>query len=185
MRSKLTYANVAATLALVFSMSGGALAAQHYLINSTRQINPKVLKKLAGKPGHTGPTGVTGKEGPQGKEGSQGKEGLRGQTGAAGNAVALARVGADGKLVGADSKNISGAELTATPGVYCISTSVPVQSITVSEPHVGGDEGGYAQADITALDGVNLNCPGATAYVITWKFGGKTLEDHPFYVVFD
>ena len=39
-RTRLTYANVAATLALVFSMTGGALAAKHYLINSTRQINP-------------------------------------------------------------------------------------------------------------------------------------------------
>lgn len=46
MRHRLSYANVAATLALVFSMSGGALAATHYLINSTKQINPKVLKKL-------------------------------------------------------------------------------------------------------------------------------------------
>src|SRR5438876_8031642 len=45
-RMRLTYANVAATLALVFSMTGGALAAKHYLINSTSQINPKVLKKL-------------------------------------------------------------------------------------------------------------------------------------------
>jgi hypothetical protein len=45
-RKRLTYANVAATLALVFSMTGGALAAKHYLINSTGQINPKVLKKL-------------------------------------------------------------------------------------------------------------------------------------------
>jgi hypothetical protein len=47
MRRHLTYANVAATLALVFSMSGGALAAKHYLIDSTKQINPKVLKSLS------------------------------------------------------------------------------------------------------------------------------------------
>ena len=45
---KLTYANVAATLALVFSMSGGALAASHYLINSKSQINPKVVRALKG-----------------------------------------------------------------------------------------------------------------------------------------
>jgi hypothetical protein len=44
---RLSYANVTATLALVFSMSGGALAANHYLINSTKQINPRVLKALA------------------------------------------------------------------------------------------------------------------------------------------
>ena len=51
MRRRLSYANVTATLALVFAMSGGALAANHYLINSTKQISPKVLKKLTGKPG--------------------------------------------------------------------------------------------------------------------------------------
>ncbi|MHB8240434.1 MAG: hypothetical protein ACYDHN_00430 [Solirubrobacteraceae bacterium] len=47
MRKRLTYANVTATLALVFSMSGGALAASHYLIRSTKQISPKVLRSFA------------------------------------------------------------------------------------------------------------------------------------------
>lgn len=42
----LNYANVVATLALLFAMSGGALAAQHYLLNSVSQINPRVLAKL-------------------------------------------------------------------------------------------------------------------------------------------
>jgi hypothetical protein len=46
MRRRLNYANVTATLALFFAMSGGALAAKRYLINSTKQINPKVLKAL-------------------------------------------------------------------------------------------------------------------------------------------
>jgi hypothetical protein len=90
---RLSYANVAATLALVFSMSGGALAASHYLINSTSQINPKVLKKLkggtgkagangvAGAPGGAGATGPAGPAGSQGKEGAQGKEGQQGQEG--------------------------------------------------------------------------------------------------------
>jgi hypothetical protein len=76
MRRHLTYANVAATLALVFAMTGGALAAKHYLINSTKQINPKVLKKLrgnAGPKGATGPAGASGKEGPPGKPGTDGK----------------------------------------------------------------------------------------------------------------
>jgi hypothetical protein len=87
MRRRLSYANVVATLALVFAMSGGALAANHYLINSTKQISPKVLKKLTGKTGKTGvdgAAGAAGKEGPQGKEGSAGKEGKEGLAGAAG-----------------------------------------------------------------------------------------------------
>lgn len=80
-RRHLNYANVVATFALVFAMSGGALAAKHYLVNSTKQINPKVLKKLkgnAGKTGATGPAGVAGAPGAQGKEGPQGKEGKEG-----------------------------------------------------------------------------------------------------------
>jgi hypothetical protein len=47
MRKHLTYANVTATLALVFAMSGGAFAAKHYLVSSTSQINPKVLRSFA------------------------------------------------------------------------------------------------------------------------------------------
>jgi Collagen triple helix repeat (20 copies) len=81
------YANVTATLALVFAMSGGALAAKHYLITSTGQISPKVLKKLrsgVGPTGATGATGAVGKEGSPGKTGAAGKEGSPGKTGPAG-----------------------------------------------------------------------------------------------------
>jgi hypothetical protein len=75
MRRHLTYANVTATLALVFAMTGGAFAAKHYLINSTRQINPKVLKKLRGARGRTGAAGAQGKQGAQGAPGAPGAQG--------------------------------------------------------------------------------------------------------------
>ncbi len=78
MRRRITYANVAATLALVLSMTGGALAAKHYLINSTKQINPKVLKKLKGAAGKKGAAGAAGAPG---KEGAPGKNGLNGERG--------------------------------------------------------------------------------------------------------
>jgi hypothetical protein len=81
MRRPFNYANVAATLALVFSMSGGALAARHYLITSTKQIKPSVLKKLRGAKGARGRRGARGPTGLQGKEGVQGKEGPRGLPG--------------------------------------------------------------------------------------------------------
>ena len=42
----MTYANVVATLALIFAMTGSAVAATHYLITSTKQISPKALKEL-------------------------------------------------------------------------------------------------------------------------------------------
>ena len=84
MRKRITYANVAATLALVFAMSGGAFAAKHYLLSSTKQISPKVLKALKGKTGKTGatgPAGLAGKEGSPGKEGKEGKQGTEGKEG--------------------------------------------------------------------------------------------------------
>ena len=56
-RKRVTYANVAMTLALVFAMSGGAYASK-YLITSTKQISPKVLKTLKGAAGKTGPAGA-------------------------------------------------------------------------------------------------------------------------------
>jgi hypothetical protein len=86
MRRRLNYANVTATLALFFAMSGGALAAKHYLINSTKQINPKVLRALKGNAGPAGPAGAAGLAGAAGKEGPQGKEGPPGKEGAAGKA---------------------------------------------------------------------------------------------------
>lgn len=75
-QKRLTYANVVATLALVFAMSGGAVAASHYLITSTKQISPKVIKKLKGK---AGPQGPAGKAGAAGQAGQTGKEGPAGQ----------------------------------------------------------------------------------------------------------
>jgi Collagen triple helix repeat (20 copies) len=92
-RRYVSYANVTATLALVFSMSGGALAASHYLIDSTKQINPKVLKSLRGKMGETGRTGL---QGPQGSQGSQGAQGLQGAQGAKGEKGSEGEKGPEG-----------------------------------------------------------------------------------------
>jgi len=77
-RRHLSYANVAATMALVFAMGGTAIAAKHYLITSTKQIKPSVLKALTGNTGKTGPAGPQGIPGAPGGTGSTGKEGPQG-----------------------------------------------------------------------------------------------------------
>ena len=71
-RRRFTYANVAVTLALVFAMTGGAYAAKRYVITSTKQISPTVLKRLAGK---GGPAGANGAQGPAGAAGAKGENG--------------------------------------------------------------------------------------------------------------
>jgi hypothetical protein len=95
-RPRLTYANVAATLALVLAMSGGAVAATHYLITSSKQISPKVLKELKkpGAQGATGPAGATGSAGAAGTNGTNGALGPEGKQGQQGVQ------GPEGKLAG-------------------------------------------------------------------------------------
>jgi hypothetical protein len=87
-RKRLTYANVTATLALFFAMSGGAMAASHYLITSTKQIKPSVLKSLVGKPGVAGKNGSNGVNGAAGEKGATGATGASGSPGASGQSVA-------------------------------------------------------------------------------------------------
>jgi hypothetical protein len=107
-RMRMTYANVLMTLALVFAMTGGAYAAKKYLITSTKQISPSVLKALAGKPGPAGSAGapgapgkdgaqgLKGETGAEGKQGLEGKEGKAGATGGTGPAGAKGATGATG-----------------------------------------------------------------------------------------
>lgn len=108
LRKRVTYANVALTVALVFAMSGGAFAASKYLITSTKQISPKVLKALKGADGRSGATGPVGAAGPAGPAGTQGPAGPvgsagpmgatgeQGPAGPAGSAGAPGKAGKDG-----------------------------------------------------------------------------------------
>lgn len=81
LRSRMTYANVTATLALVFAMSGGAYAASKFLITNTKQIKPSVLAQLKGKTGPAGPAGTAGSVGPAGPQGAPGAKGENGASG--------------------------------------------------------------------------------------------------------
>jgi hypothetical protein len=80
-RRRITYVNVAMTLVLVFAMTGGAYAANKYVITSTKQISPKVLKALTGKPGKNGAVGATGPQGPAGSASAKGEPGTPGTAG--------------------------------------------------------------------------------------------------------
>jgi hypothetical protein len=92
-RRHATPASVIAVLALVFAMSGGAYAAKKYLISSTKQISPSVLKALKGTNGKSGTTGPAGPVGATGSAGPSGTTGSAGPTGAAGTG----KEGAPGK----------------------------------------------------------------------------------------
>jgi hypothetical protein len=91
-------ATAIATLALVFAMTGGAYAAKRYLITSTKQISPKVLKSLKGAKGANGANGANGAQGATGPAGATGPGGATGPAGAGatGPAGATGATGAQG-----------------------------------------------------------------------------------------
>jgi hypothetical protein len=66
---------VIAAVALFFALGGSAIAARHYLITSTSQIKPSVLKELRGATGAAGAEGAAGPAGPAGVTGPQGPAG--------------------------------------------------------------------------------------------------------------
>jgi hypothetical protein len=148
-RRRLTYANVVVTFALVFAMSGGAYAASKYLITSTKQISPKVLKSLVGKtgkagaPGPAGVVGPAGSAGPAGPVGPAGKEGLagKGETGPEGKAGATGPAGPEGSF---NTTLPSGKTLKGD------------WSIEVTLPGTGPEEG-------TAVSAVSFGIPLAAA----------------------
>ncbi len=111
-RRRLTFANLAMTVALVLAMSGGAFAAGKFLITSTKQISPKVLKSLQGKAGPAGAPGPAGPQGPAGGVGPQGPAGAAGAGGANGVSVTSAEVAKSSSTCGKQG----GSEFTSASG---------------------------------------------------------------------
>jgi hypothetical protein len=83
-RKRFNATTIVAVIALVFAMTGGAYAAKRFVITSTKQISPTVLKQLKGAAGKNGANGAPGAQGPAGAQGAQGAAGSKGSDGSAG-----------------------------------------------------------------------------------------------------
>ena len=180
LRRHLNYANVVATLALLFAMSGGALAAKHYLINSTKDIKPRVLKKLQGRVGKTGNPGAPG---------AAGASGAQGPTGPAGSALAYGHVTASATLDTANSSGLVDVKTGFSVGVYCLygRFSPHVATATSDSEETKADEV-VKEVGIgaTAVKGCPSSSTGAPAVAIAYvrNFESK-LTDGGFYITFN
>jgi Collagen triple helix repeat (20 copies) len=122
---------VIAVFALVFAMAGGAWAAKKYVITSTNQIKPSVLKSLQGKAGPQGPAGSNGSAGAKGDAGPKGDNGAKGDTGTAGSAGTPGTAG----------KSIVTGTIAAGPECEKGGVSVEVEGSGVKKPVCNGKEG--------------------------------------------
>jgi hypothetical protein len=194
-KRSLNYANVTATLALVFSMSGGALAANHYLISSTKQIKPSVLKSLKGNAGGNGAPGATGPTGPAGPSGSAGSQGKEGAPGPAGSAVAYAHITGysnkatpgSGLLDAENSKNVSAvSEVKGEEGLYCVTVTVPVHTVTGIADLIFGGTDVTVGADfsyVPLLVGAG-ECPAGTTLIVVTANSTKAIAAN-FWLTFN
>jgi hypothetical protein len=117
--------------------AGSAYAGSKWLITSTSQIKPDVLKELRGMTGRTGPRGATGATGPAGPTGASGSAGTSGQDGNTGPAGAglssvlapqafdLSLTAQPGTVTGTNGPYYTGTPGTASTQLSSLSFTMP------------------------------------------------------------
>lgn len=169
LRRHLTYANVAATLALFLGLGGAAYAATQLPRNSvgTAQLKPqavtagkiakKTRKQLQGARGPAGAEGPQGKRGPRGAtgaRGAQGPRGERGERGEAGTGPAF-EVSGFNKTITATAAPVVAENLVA--GAYVVSANVVVEATTTGIVTCTLVAGGEARASLAAGETTTLS----------------------------
>jgi hypothetical protein len=197
LRRHLTYANVAATLALFLALGGAAYAATQLPKNSvgTKQlkkgavtaakINKKTRNALRGPQGPAGPQGKIGKTGKTGAKGATGAQGKAGVAGADGTGPAF-EVFASGKTVTTAPTTVVAGTLPA--GAYAVSANVVLESIgkgtTVTcslnvggvAAEAAGTVGATAKEAITLPVSIARTLGGASTDVVSCSASSETVS---------
>jgi hypothetical protein len=136
-------------VALLFG-AGAATATSQWIITSTKQIKPTVLRKLHGARGPrgfrglvgaTGATGAKGASGARGATGATGPKGSPGATGATGPRGATGATGATGAAGSVSVQTVTGPTATLNPSADGASlASCPTGTSVVSGGWIGGTQ---------------------------------------------
>ena len=180
LRARLTYANVAATLALFIALGGSSYAALNLPPNSvgSKQVKPGSLRASDFKAsersrlrGRRGRAGATGPAGPRGVTGARGTTGARGATGPAGTVRAYATVTAETGVqpfFTAMAPNLAfGSVARTSTGTYCL--AAPILTIgqrsaaLVSVHEVGA---GYLVATQVCPNGIEVQTRDAAGVAV-------------------
>lgn len=181
LRTRLTYANVVATLALFIAIGGAsAFAANQLAKNSVgskqlkrNAVTAAKIKKGAIGPAKLSPAASSALRGPQGPQGPQGVPGP------AGEALAYAYVEEDGQVSASQSKGIASANVTKIGvGEYCIGgLPFTVHVAVVSTPY-------FLRGANTFVGNFSKACPANTQVnVETWDTETSLNEDLPFMIM--
>jgi hypothetical protein len=185
-----------ALVALAVGIGGGTAfaATKHYLITSTKQIKPSVLKSLK-KAGPRGAKGATGSQGVQGNPGNNGNNGINGVNGAVAGYYGTASVAMGSQTI------VTVLTKTLPAGSYVLSATVAVQAVQhgsqfgatvqcsvgltgsppVTEPWsslYNGQDDNYADGTISFNFAGNLTSQGAVTISCTNDSGLNGAQDN-------
>jgi hypothetical protein len=190
-RSRLTYANVIASLALFLAMGGTGYA----LTLPKNSVGAKQLKRNAVSSKKVKNGSLLGKDFkagqlPAGSQGPAGAPGPAGKQGAPGSAAGYASVRGDGLFYNAVAKNVTSANLTHTAGtgIYCFQNLPFTHRSALATPN------GFLTGELDTVVNVNINfsgveCPGSfttpTTRVVTWDASAGAAADRSFTIWFE
>jgi hypothetical protein len=145
-------ATIIASIALFFSLAGTGIAATHYLITSTKQIKPSVLKSLKGS-------------------GSRGLQGVQGLQGAAGPAGVAGAAGPTGTFSASDVTVVQGGGFPLAPAASFTSVATcPAGDVVIG--------GGFEPTAAGTIDHVSVGSDaanGASAWAVTLTNDSSTV----------
>jgi hypothetical protein len=189
LRTKLTYANVVATLALFLAIGGAsAFAATQLAKNSvgSKQLKKNAVTAVKIKDGAIAPEKLSSAassalRGATGPQGSQGLQGPPGPQGPAGEALAYANVEKNGQVTAGKSKGITSANVTRIGvGEYCIGGLPFTVHIAVANTPL------FLRGASTFVGNFQKDCPAGTQVnVETWDTSLSANEDAPFMILLD